>query len=113
MNQLVSIALSFGLVVLWVAGLALQASRWLSWFALLAGLVAFVGAARFTESARTGIAGWGAMAGGLFLVWIVALATHATSWLTWSTFVFAWAFVILAVAAGSGAARVQRRSAGC
>ncbi len=111
MNQVVAIGLSFGLVLLWVAGLAFRASRWLTWLALLAGVVAFGGAARFAESIRTGLAGWGALAAGLFLVWILALGKHATSWLAWSTFVFAWAFVMLAVASGAGAAHVQRRSA--
>lgn len=102
MVRIVEIALSFGLVVLWVAGLCFQASTWLTWFALVAGLIAFGGAARFTDSARAGEFGWGALAAGLLVLWIVALITRATPWLTWWTFAFACASALLAAASASG-----------
>ncbi|HXT95222.1 MAG TPA: hypothetical protein VN853_02910 [Polyangia bacterium] len=102
MVRIVEIALSFGLIVLWVAGLCFGASTWLTWFVLVAGLIAFGGAARFTDSARAGEFGWGALAAGLLLLWIVALITRATPWLTWWTFAFACASALLAAASASG-----------
>lgn len=100
MVQVVEIALSFGLIVLWVAGLCFGASPWLTWLELVAGLIAFGGAARFSDSARAGGFGWGALAGGLCLLWILALVTRATAWLTWWTFAFACASAMLAAASG-------------
>jgi len=105
MVSVVEIALSFGLIVLWVAGLCFGASSWLTWLELLAGLIEFGGAARFSDSARAGGFGWGALAVGLFVLWIVALATRATTWLTWWTLAFGCASAVLAAASASGRTR--------
>ncbi|HVV51780.1 MAG TPA: hypothetical protein VHO06_19080 [Polyangia bacterium] len=102
MAQIVPIGLSLGLVVLWVAGLSLQASAWLTWLELLAGVVAFGGSARFGETPRARAAGWGALAAALAVVWIVALAVRATGWLTWWTLPFAAAFAMLSLASTVG-----------
>jgi hypothetical protein len=112
MVRVVEIALSFGLIVLWVAGLCYQASSWLTWCALVAGVIAFGGAARFSDSARAGSFGWGALAAGLFLLWLVAVSTHATRWLAWWTFAFACALAMLAVASASGRTRLGEARAG-
>ena len=44
--RVVAIALSFGLVLLWVGGLSHEAAPWLTWLDLAAGLIAFVSAVR-------------------------------------------------------------------
>jgi hypothetical protein len=91
-----AIGLSFGLVLLWVAGLSRHASAWLTWLDLLAGLIAFGSATQFAESRRAGVVGWASLALGLFLLWIAALSTGGRSWLAWWTLVLACAFLLLA-----------------
>jgi hypothetical protein len=105
MLQVVPIALSMGLVLLWVAGLAHDATHWLTWLLLIAGVVGFGGSVRFEESPRAGAAGFGALSAALFLFWIVALPTHATAWLAWGTFLFACAYAVLAGQAALGQGR--------
>ncbi len=96
MIEVVRIALSLGLFLLWVAGLAHDATHWLTWLLLVAGIVGFGGSERFAESPRAGAAGWGALAVSLLLLWIVALSTRATGWLAWGTFLFGLAYAFLA-----------------
>ena len=91
-----AIALSFGLILLWVAGLAHHASAWLTWLDFLAGLIAFGSATQFAASRRAGVVGWSSIALGLFLLWVAALATGGRSWLAWWTLVLACAFLLLA-----------------
>jgi hypothetical protein len=96
MSRVPAIALSFGLVLLWVAGLCRQAPTWLTWLDLVAGLIAFGSAAQLATSRRAGIFGWGSLALSLFVLSISALATGERSWLASWTLVFACAFLILA-----------------
>ena len=96
MFRVPAIALSFGLVLLWVAGVSHQETAWLTWLDLLAGVIAFGSATPFAESRRAGIIGWGSLAFGLFIVWVVALGKGDRSWLTSWTFVAACAFLMLA-----------------
>jgi hypothetical protein len=105
MIPIISIALSMGLVVLWVAGLCQEATRWLTWLMLVAGVIAFGGSSRFDESPRAGVGGWGALSAGLFLLWIIALSTHATGWLAWATFFAGCACALLAAQAARGQGR--------
>ncbi len=91
-----AIALSFGLILLWVAGLSHHASAWLTWLDFLAGLIAFGSATQFAASRRAGVVGWASLALGLFLLWLAALATGGRSWLAWWTLVLACAFLLLA-----------------
>src|SRR5437868_2750970 len=91
-----AIGLSFGLILLWVAGLSRHASAWLTWLDLLAGLIAFGSATQFAASRRAGVVGWTSMALGLFVLWIAALATGGRSWLASWTLVLGFAFLLLA-----------------
>ena len=85
MSRVPAIALSFALILLWVAGLCRQASGWLTWLDFVAGLIAFGSAAQLAASRRAGILGWGSLALALFVLWIAALATGGRSWLAWWT----------------------------
>ena len=96
MLRVPAIALSFGLVLLWVAGLSHHAAPWLTWLNLLAGLVAFGSATPLAESRRAGAVGWGALGLALIVLWIVAAARGERTWLTSWTFVMACAFLMLA-----------------
>jgi hypothetical protein len=96
MFRVPAIALSFGLVLLWVAGLSHQEARWLTWLDLVAGVIAFGSATPFASSRRSGIIGWGSLAFGLFILWIAAMAKGDRSWLASWTFVAACAFLMLA-----------------
>ena len=96
MSRVPAIALSFGLVLLWVAGLCRQAPGWLTWLDFVAGLIAFGSAAQLAASRRAGIVGWGSLAFGLLLLSIAAMATDGRSWLASWTLVFACAFLLLA-----------------
>jgi hypothetical protein len=91
-----AIGLSFGLILLWVAGLSRHATTWLTWLDLVAGLIAFGSAAQFAASRRAGVVGWASLAFGLLVLWIAALATGGRSWLAWWTLVLACAFLLLA-----------------
>ena len=91
-----AIALSFGLILLWLAGLSHHAAGWLTWLNFVAALIAFGSAARLASSRHAGVLGWGSLGLGLFGLWIAALATGGRSWLAWWTLVFACAFLILA-----------------
>ena len=96
MFRVPAIALSFALVLLWIAGLCRQAPGWLTWLDFVAGLIAFGSAAQLATSRRAGIVGWGSLAFGLLVLSLVALATGGRSWLAWWTLVLACAFLILA-----------------
>lgn len=102
----VSVALGIGLIILWIAGLSAHSALWLTWLDGIAGLVAILlGVAVVGSVARAGVGGWGLLALGLFVLWIIGLAAHAPLWLAWWTFAFACAFVVLAAASTSGGER--------
>jgi hypothetical protein len=97
-----SIVLGIGLVILWLVGLSNHATAWLTWFDGLAALCAFgIAAAVSSEHASTSVVSGGpiALAMGLYVLWIVGLATHAEHWLSWWTFAFATAFLVVGVSA--------------
>jgi hypothetical protein len=96
MFRVPAIALSFGLVLLWVAGVSHKEAAWLTWLDLLAGVVAFGSATPLAESRRAGIIGWCSLAFGLFILWLAAMAKGNRSWLGSWTFVAACAFLMLA-----------------
>jgi hypothetical protein len=97
-----SIVLGAGLVILWLVGLARDATPWLTWFNLLGGLFSFAVAAAITPG-RSGYAvpAGAPMALAVFLsvLFIVAMSIGASSWMAWWTFAFACAYMILGLLA--------------
>ncbi len=102
----ISIALGIGLIILWITGLSQHATAWLTWLDGIAGLCAF----GIAGVIRPGVAGSLAaspiaLSVGLFVLWIIALAIGASGWLSWWTFVFACAFLLLGIAGGASLRR--------
>ncbi len=103
----ISVALAIGLVILWIVGLGDHATAWLTWLDGLGALFGFALAAGIVPgvSAAAAAAGPIALAIGLGILWIIGLATNASMWLTWWTFAFAIAFLLVGIGAG-----MQQRS---
>ncbi len=99
----ISVALAIGLVILWIVGIGQHATAWLTWLDGLGALFGFAIAAGVAPGVTRAAAAGGpvALAIGLFILWIIGLATHAEVWLTWWTFAFAVAFLIVGVAGGT------------
>ena len=91
----ISIISGFGLVALWIAGLASPgAAVWLTWLDGIAALFAFAIAGTPTIRTARPIA----MAIGLYVVWIIALSKSVVPWQSWWTFAFASVFLVLGIA---------------
>jgi hypothetical protein len=92
-----SVVLGAGLAALWIVGLNQGATMWLTWLLGLAGLTSIVVASMLpAEHGREG-AKPPAMAGfALFVVWILAIASRATPWLTWWTLALGVAHLVIA-----------------
>lgn len=105
----ISVVLGVGLVVLWILGLSQHATGWMTWLDGLAALIAFAIAAGVTsELSRTAAAtGPVALAIGLGVLWLIGLGTHAALWLTWWTFAFGVAFLLVGIGAS---VQPERRS---
>ncbi len=104
-----SIGLGIGLIIWWLVGLSDHAAAWLTWLDGIAALCAFgIGAAVVPSRANAPVTAGGpiALSIGLFVLWLIGLATHAQSWLAWWTFVFACAFLAVGVYAST---RLERR----
>jgi hypothetical protein len=91
-----------GLGALWIIAMSVDATDWLTWSVGIAAALSLAAVGTIPE--RRGSA-WaagclGALAAGLFAAWVVALATEATPWLAWWTFVAG----CLTAAASAGAA---------
>lgn len=99
------VALSIGFLILGIAGVVAPTVLWLSWLVSIAGALGTL-AAFFTPSStrygESGIAGAEGVAAGV--LWIIALATRHHGWMTWWTFAFGVAFLVVA-AAGAGSYR--------
>lgn len=106
----VSVILGIGLIILWLAALSAHAVLWLTWLDGLAGLLAIVMGLTLVASARAGASGSGLLALGLFILWIIGLATGRSLWLAWWTFAFACAFMILAASSMSDERRLHGRT---
>jgi hypothetical protein len=91
--------LAIGLVILWLVGLSQHATAWLTWLDVVGALFGFAIAAGAGPQVARGFAGGApiALAIGLGVLWIIGLATHAEAWLTWWTFAFACAFLLLGI----------------
>ena len=103
MIRVVAAMIGLGLAVLWIVGMSVDATVWLTWTDGIAAALtlATVGIIPERHSSAWAALCLGAITAGLFVLWLVGLARHATSWLTWWTFVAA----CLTAAAALGAAR--------
>ena len=98
----VSVALAIGLVILWIVGLGEHATAWLTWLDGLGAQFGFALAGGIVPGLSNAAAAAGpiALAIGLGILWIIGLATHTEAWLTWWTFAFAVAYLIVGIGAG-------------
>lgn len=105
-----SVVLGAALVVLWIIGLNQGATMWLTWLLGVAGLTAIVVAAMLpAEHGREGAKPPAMVGFGLFALWILAVASRATPWLTWWTFSLGVAHLAIAAVQIRHAARPLHR----
>jgi hypothetical protein len=95
-----------GLAAMWVTGMAVDATVWLTWLVGIAAALSFAAIGLIPDK-RGSI--WAALSlalvsGGLGTMWLVGLVSHATPWLTWWTFVGGLVTGIIAAGAGLQAA---------
>src|SRR5262245_61842902 len=95
--------IGIGLAALWIIGMFVDATIWLTWIVGIGAALslATVGASPERHSSAWAALCLGGLTAGLLAAWIVGLATHATPWLAWWTFVTA----CLTALAALGAAR--------
>jgi hypothetical protein len=111
MMRAIPALLGLGLATLWIIGMSVDATIWLTWCCGIAAALSFatVGIIPERQSSAWAALCLGALAAGLFAAWIVGLARHATGWLTWWTFVAACATGAVALgAARQGALELLR-----
>src|SRR4051794_11566162 len=93
--------IGLGLAVLWIIGLSVDATVWLTWSVGIAAALAFATVGIIPERKGSGWAAFclGGIAIGLLALWVVGLTQHATPWLTWWTFVAACMTAVIAFGA--------------
>jgi hypothetical protein len=93
--------LGAGLAAMWVIGLSVDATIWLTWLVGIAAALSFatVGLIPDKRGSLWAAACIGLVAAGLGVMWLVGLTTRATPWLTWWTFVAAILTCLLAAGA--------------
>lgn len=95
--------LGIGLLILWLVGLGRETAGWLMWFNFVAGILSIIGgfvvSERVGRNARVGLPI--GLSAGLFVLWIIALATDVLDWKAWWTFAFACAYLLLGIAGAS------------
>ena len=95
--------IGFGLTAMWVIGLSEDSTVWLTWLVGIVAALSFATVGLIPE--RQGSLWAGAclalLSGGLGVMWLVGLFTHATPWLTWWSFVAAILSVLVAVGAAT------------
>jgi hypothetical protein len=94
----VAALLGAGLAVTWMFGLWHHATGWLNWTVCAAAFVALAGLGPAASSEMFGIGTWPLVSMVLLAVWLFGLATDATRWLTWLSFAFGCAFLVLSAA---------------
>lgn len=108
----VAALLGAGLAVTWMFGLWHHATGWLNWTICASAILALGGLGPTAASEMFGIGTWPVISSVLLAVWLFGLATNATRWLTWLSFAFGCAFLILTAAftaAGSVFGPLHRR----
>lgn len=91
--------IGLGLGALWVTGLSVDATTWLTWLDGIAAALCVLAVGLIPER-RSSLAAalcLALIAGGLLVLWIVGLRQEATGWLTWWTFVAACATLLAAI----------------
>jgi hypothetical protein len=103
---------ALGLGVLWVIGISVQATPWLTWFVGAAALPAFAVTGLIPEGSSAPIASVCLVAIGLGLavLWAVGWAADATPWLTWWTFVLGGLCIAVALPIGFQGALERERA---
>jgi hypothetical protein len=101
MLRAILVSLGLALLLLWLVGVVDHATTWLSWVDGTLGLLTFalVFVTRETNTPLTASLGPTLIGLTLGLVFLVALATQASGWLTWFTFIFAGGYLTLAALA--------------
>ncbi|HEY4393048.1 MAG TPA: hypothetical protein VGP64_03255 [Polyangia bacterium] len=94
----VAALLGAGLALTWMFGLGYHATGWLNWAICASAVVALAGLGPAAASEMFGIGTWPLIAMVLLAVWLFGLATNATRWLTWLSFAFGCAFLVLSAA---------------
>lgn len=91
------IILGLALGLLWVVGLSAGAASWLVWLDFVAAVIALL-AGLIPQSAASALKGAPFFVGiGLLVLWIIALASAVVPWMTWWTFAFGIAFLLLGI----------------
>jgi hypothetical protein len=93
--------IGLGLTALWIVGMCEDATVWLTWCDGIAAALAFACVGVIPDRRGSLWAGLclGGIAGGQIVLWLVAVARHATPWLAWWTFAVALGTGLLAFAA--------------
>ncbi len=95
------IGLGLGMGLLWVLGLVFGQPAWITWLDFLAALLSLAAPAIRSPSSTTGprsallTAGPFSLGIGVGLLWIIALASGVSEWMTWLNFVGAVAYLLL------------------
>ena len=94
-----AVAMGFGVALIFLGfwEMVYHAPLWLAWLNGVAGLVAFAGAGAFAATPKMSGAIWGALALGLFVLWLVGLGARGAGPTPWWSFGFALAFLALAL----------------
>jgi hypothetical protein len=95
--------IGLGLAALWVTGLSVDATTWLTWLDGIAAALCVLAVGLIPERRSSAGAAMclGLIACGLFAIWILGLHREATAWLTWWTFVAACATLLAAIGAAT------------
>jgi hypothetical protein len=94
----VAALLGVGLAVTWGFGLWHHATGWLNWAICASAFVALAGLGPAAASEMFGVGTWPLISMVLLAMWLFGLAANATRWLTWLSFAFGCAFLILSAA---------------
>jgi hypothetical protein len=90
--------LGVGLAIAWMFGLGYHATSWLNWTLCGSAVVALGGLGPASATEMSGVGTWPLVAMVLLAAWLFGLATNATAWLTWLSFAFGSAFLVLTLA---------------
>ncbi len=92
------VALGIAMILLWIVGLVDHATDWVVWLDGIAGVLTFL----LVPVTRDDVGPIGVSLGpnlvglGLLAVFIVAVSTRASAWITWFTLAFSGGYLMLA-----------------